>query len=111
MTTAIGVPGLTKHYAGATVVRDVSFMVEHGEIFGVIGPKGGGKTTTVEGKEGRRKPDAGHLSVLGLAAPFGAAVQTMTDAGPGHWTPLYPLILACYSVAFAVAAALLFRWE
>jgi ABC-2 type transport system ATP-binding protein len=66
MTTAIEVQGLTKHYAGATVVRDVSFMVEHGEIFGIIGPNGAGKTTTVECIEGLRTPDAGHLSVLGL---------------------------------------------
>jgi ABC-type phosphonate transport system ATPase subunit len=38
--TAIEVQGLTKQYAGATVVRDVSFSVEHGEIFGIIGPNG-----------------------------------------------------------------------
>ena len=60
---------------------------------------------------GLRKPDAGHLSVLALAAPLGAAVQTMTDVGLGRWYPLYPLILAGYSVAFALAAALSFRWE
>jgi ABC-2 type transport system ATP-binding protein len=66
MTTAIEVQGLTKQYAGATVVRDVSFMVEHGEIFGIIGPNGAGKSTTVECIEGLRKPDAGHISVLGL---------------------------------------------
>ena len=62
MTTAIEVQGLTKQYAGATVVRDVSFMVEHGEIFGIIGPNGAGKSTTVECIEGLRKPDAGHIS-------------------------------------------------
>jgi ABC-2 type transport system ATP-binding protein len=66
MTTAIEVQGLTKQYAGATVVREVSFMVEHGEIFGIIGPNGAGKSTTVECIEGLRKPDAGHISVLGL---------------------------------------------
>ena len=66
MTTAIEVQGLTKQYAGSTVVRDVSFMVERGEIFGIIGPNGAGKTTTVECIEGLRTPDAGHISVLGL---------------------------------------------
>jgi ABC-2 type transport system ATP-binding protein len=66
MTTAIEVQGLTKQYAGTTVVRDVSFMVAHGEIFGIIGPNGAGKSTTVECIEGLRKPDAGHISVLGL---------------------------------------------
>jgi ABC-type Na+ transport system ATPase subunit NatA len=66
MRAAIEVQGLTKQYAGATVVRDVSFMVEHDEIFGIIGPNGAGKSTTVECIEGLRKPDAGHISVLGL---------------------------------------------
>ena len=66
MTTAIEVQGLTKQYAGTTVVRDVSFTVEHGEIFGIIGPNGAGKTTTVECIEGLRRPDAGHIRVLGL---------------------------------------------
>ncbi len=66
MTTAIEVQGLTKQYAGATVVRDVSFTVERGEIFGIIGPNGAGKTTTVECIEGLRRPDGGHVSVLGL---------------------------------------------
>jgi ABC-2 type transport system ATP-binding protein len=66
MTTAIEVQGLTKRYAGATVVDDVSFMVEHGEIFGIIGPNGAGKTTTVECIEGLRRPDSGRISVLGL---------------------------------------------
>jgi ABC-2 type transport system ATP-binding protein len=66
VTTAIEVKGLTKRYAGAAVVRDVSFTVEHGEAFGIIGPNGAGKTTTVECIEGVRRPDAGHISVLGL---------------------------------------------
>jgi ABC-2 type transport system ATP-binding protein len=56
MTSAIEVQGLTKQYAGAAVVRDVSFMVEHGEIFGIIGPNGAGKSTTVECIEGLREP-------------------------------------------------------
>jgi ABC-2 type transport system ATP-binding protein len=66
MTTAIEVQGLTKRYAGAAVVRDVSFAVERGEIFGIIGPNGAGKTTTVECIEGLRRPDAGQIRVLGL---------------------------------------------
>ena len=66
MTTAIEVRGLTKAYAGTTVVRDISFAVECGEIFGIIGPNGAGKTTTAECIEGLRRPDAGQVSVLGL---------------------------------------------
>ena len=47
-------------------VDDVSFSVEHGEIFGVLGPNGAGKTTTVECVEGLRRPDRGMVRVLGL---------------------------------------------
>jgi ABC-2 type transport system permease protein len=45
------------------------------------------------------------------ATPLGAAVQAMTDTWQGHWQPLYRLILAGYALAFAMAAARLFRWE
>ena len=47
-------------------VDDVSFSVEHGEIFGVLGPNGAGKTTTVECVVGLRRPDRGLVRVLGL---------------------------------------------
>jgi ABC-2 type transport system ATP-binding protein len=47
-------------------VRDVSFAVERGEIFGILGPNGAGKTTTVESIVGLRKPDGGTITVLGL---------------------------------------------
>jgi branched-chain amino acid transport system ATP-binding protein len=36
---------LTKHFGGLTAVNDLSFQVEKGEIYGLIGPNGSGKTT------------------------------------------------------------------
>jgi ABC-2 type transport system ATP-binding protein len=47
-------------------VDDVSFAVRTGEIFGLLGPNGSGKTTTVECLEGLRHPDAGRLEVFGM---------------------------------------------
>jgi ABC-2 type transport system ATP-binding protein len=47
-------------------VDDVSFSVGDGEIFGILGPTGAGKTTTIECIAGLRRPDAGTISVLGL---------------------------------------------
>jgi ABC-2 type transport system ATP-binding protein len=62
----IEVSGIRKTYARTVAVHDVSFEVAQGEIFGLIGPNGAGKTTTMECVEGVRKPDRGHISVLGL---------------------------------------------
>jgi ABC-2 type transport system ATP-binding protein len=44
----------------------VSFTVDDGEIFGIVGANGAGKTTTVECIEGLRRPDRGRTRVLGL---------------------------------------------
>jgi ABC-2 type transport system ATP-binding protein len=62
----IEVRNLRKRYGDYVAVQDVSFTVEHGEIFGIVGPNGAGKTTTVECIEGLRTPDDGTVSVLGL---------------------------------------------
>jgi ABC-2 type transport system ATP-binding protein len=52
MTAVIEVTGLTKRYGGKSVVDDISFHVDQGEIFGILGPNGAGKTTAVECMEG-----------------------------------------------------------
>ena len=62
----IEVSGLRKSYGSTLAVKDVSFEVEDGEIFGILGPNGAGKTTIVECISGLRRPDAGTISVLGL---------------------------------------------
>ncbi len=62
----IDVHQLSKRYGDRHAVRDVSFTVERGEIFGIIGRNGAGKTTTVEIVEGLRTADAGTVRVLGL---------------------------------------------
>lgn len=50
-------------------VDSVSFQVESGEIFGLVGPDGAGKTTLIRMLTGLLKPAAGKLSVLGSANP------------------------------------------
>jgi len=63
--TVIEVTNLRKRYGDTVAVRDVSFAVAPGEIFGILGPNGAGKTTTVECVAGLRTPDAGAITVLG----------------------------------------------
>jgi ABC-2 type transport system ATP-binding protein len=62
----IEVGDLSKRYRDQIAVRDVSFTVDRGEIFGILGPNGAGKTTTVEILEGLRRADSGAVRVLGL---------------------------------------------
>lgn len=66
MDPAVTVSGLRKCYGATVAVDDVSFDVAGGEIFGLLGPNGSGKTTTVECLQGLRRPDAGTLSVFGF---------------------------------------------
>ena len=66
MTTVIEADGLTKRYGEHVAVDDIGFTVTEGEIFGILGTNGAGKTTTVECLQGLRRPDSGHMRVLGL---------------------------------------------
>src|SRR5262245_28272804 len=62
----VDVRGLGKRYGTTDVVDDVSFIVQRGELFGLLGTNGAGKTTTVEILQGLRRPDRGLVRVLGL---------------------------------------------
>jgi ABC-2 type transport system ATP-binding protein len=62
----IEVSHLHKAYGTTVAVQDVSFTVQAGEIFGILGRNGAGKTTTVECITGVRTADRGTISVLGL---------------------------------------------
>jgi ABC-2 type transport system ATP-binding protein len=62
----ISVDGLRKQYDQVKAVDGISFQVSRGEIFGMVGPNGSGKTTTIECIEGLRQPDEGSVQVLGL---------------------------------------------
>ena len=62
----ITVEGLRKCYGSVKAVDNITFQVRKNEIFGMVGPNGSGKTTTIECIEGLRHPDEGRLIVLGL---------------------------------------------
>ena len=62
---ALEVSHIAKSFGEAKAVRDVSFHVEYGEIFGLLGPNGAGKTTTIRLLLDIFKPDAGSISILG----------------------------------------------
>ena len=66
MNSVISVERLRKHYGKLEAVKDVSFEVREGEIFGLLGPNGAGKTTIVECLQGLRRYDGGKAMVLGF---------------------------------------------
>lgn len=67
MTAAIETDGLTKRYGGCqTAVDGVGLRVEPGELFGLIGPDGAGKSTIYRMLATLLAPDSGSASVLGL---------------------------------------------
>lgn len=59
---------LTRRFGGIVAVRDLDFAVSRGELVGLIGPNGSGKTTTINLLTGHLAPDAGHISVRGARA-------------------------------------------
>jgi ABC-2 type transport system ATP-binding protein len=57
---------LTKRFGDFTAVDGVTFEVQHGEIFGFLGPNGSGKTTTIRMMLGLMNPTSGSVDVLGM---------------------------------------------
>src|SRR6185436_1431231 len=62
----ISVKNLIKNYGDFKAVKDISFDVYEGEIFGLLGPNGAGKSTTLEIIETLRSKTSGKVIVDGL---------------------------------------------
>jgi len=61
----ISVNAISKKFGDTQAVRDLSFEVQPGEIFGLLGPNGAGKTTTIRMILDIFKPDSGEIKILG----------------------------------------------
>ena len=68
MAAAVLIKNLQKSYGDVRAVKDISFTVESGEIFGLLGPNGAGKTTTIRCLCTLAKPDSGQIEVGGIDA-------------------------------------------
>ena len=62
----VAAQGLTKRFGKLTAVDQLNFSVMPGEIFGLVGPDGAGKTTTMRMLASVMRPDAGHIEVDGI---------------------------------------------
>lgn len=67
-TTAIKVRGLHKHYGNLAAVRGIDFSVQKGEMFGLIGPDGAGKTSTFHILGGVMEATAGEVQIFNQPA-------------------------------------------
>jgi ABC-2 type transport system ATP-binding protein len=68
MSLAVFIENLQKSYGDVKAVRDISFNIQQGEIFGLLGPNGAGKTTTIRCLCTLAKPDSGKIEIGGISA-------------------------------------------
>ena len=64
----IQVKNLTKSFSGRKVINDLSFEVNKGEVFALLGHNGAGKSTTIDLILGLKCPDEGNATILGMDA-------------------------------------------
>jgi ABC-2 type transport system ATP-binding protein len=67
--TMIEIEGLTRRFATTTAVDGLNLQVRRGELFGLVGPDGAGKTTTLRLLTGVLRADSGTIRVGGLPIP------------------------------------------
>ena len=65
---AVSVRNLTKSFSGRRVVDDLSFDVQKGEVFAMLGHNGTGKSTTIDLILGLKAPERGSAKILGMDA-------------------------------------------
>lgn len=97
---ALRIHGLQKRYGPTVAVRDLSLTVERGQLYGLLGPNGSGKTTTLSCALGLLAADAGTLEVLGERADrihrLGGRVAAVFDG-----TTLVPGLSVRQNLAYA----------
>lgn len=100
--TRLAASGLTKRRGRRLVVADVSLEVDAGEIVGLLGPVGAGKTTTISLLAGLTRPDSGRVLVDGIDVT-GEDVSRRARRGLGH-VPRGPSVIGGMTVRENVLA-------
>ncbi|MBB1554531.1 ABC transporter ATP-binding protein [Candidatus Gracilibacteria bacterium] len=65
MSAIISLKNITKNIGGHEILKNISFSVEKGDVFGFIGPNGAGKTTTLKTILGIIEPTSGEVKIFG----------------------------------------------
>ena len=103
MSNAVEVHGLTKKFGAVTALDDISFDVRQGELFGLVGPDGAGKTTLFRILTTLMLPDAGTATVLGFDVARDLwAIRSRVGYMPGGFS-LYPDLSVAENLEFFAA--------
>ena len=88
MERIIEVVNLVKQFGTVTAVNGVSLSVERGQLFGLLGPNGSGKTTMIKLLTGQHRPTGGQIRVMGIdAVAYPLRVREMVGIVPEQETP------------------------
>jgi ABC-2 type transport system ATP-binding protein len=77
MPPALVFDHISKHFGSAGALEDVSFLLEPGEILGLVGPNGAGKTTAMQIATGFLLPSSGQGTLMGQSFDHAAARQRL----------------------------------
>lgn len=103
MAAVIETRTLTKQYGDLTAVNGISLSIGKGELFGLLGPNGSGKTTTIKMLTGQLRPTSGSAHVAGIdPARQPLHVKRMVGIIPEQETP--PSFLTAEEYLHFVAA-------
>ena len=106
---AIDISNLTKRFENITALDNLSLAVKYGEIFGLLGPNGSGKTTTINIVSGLSKPTYGQVKVLGYDITQNThTVHAVLGAVPQETALYYSMELDLLTNATVVNDALKF---
>ena len=96
----IDVRNLTKGFGTLTAVDHISFQVRKGEIFGIVGPDGAGKTTTLRMLASIMDPDSGTASIAGFDTRTAAFAVKEHLAYMSQKFGLYPDLTVAENISF-----------
>ena len=99
----INVENLTRRYGDFTAVDDVSFSISHGEIVGLLGHNGAGKTTILKMLTGYLEPTAGRIEIDGIDIRYD---RQKTQSKIGYLPencPVYPEMTAVGYLEYSAA--------
>src|SRR5512133_357526 len=91
---------LTRRFGGLTAVDSLSLHIPEGELFGLIGSDGAGKTTTLRMLAGILDPSAGQLTLLGQPFPDAAEAVKGEIGYMSQRFGLYPDLTVAENIAF-----------